>query len=171
MHGKGEVTEFPGWEERIQHRHKGCRTIYMSGWEPSPRHSLRPMLATLPKPLTPDSRVTWGPHTRDKALMNKFSALVPEWKPLQPKNSSFCILLCLLFHFISALLMAVKRAGRTRGQVGIKGTFEGGFRSGGTGDESLARRQETLVHGPALPLSAVSPQAVPSPLQAQVSAQ
>ena len=117
--GRGN-REFPGWEERIQHRHQGCGAIYMAGWEPSPRHSLRPMLATLPKPLTPDSRVTWGPHTRDKALTNKFSALAPEWKSLQPKKASLCILLCLLFHFIFALLMAVKRARRTRGQVGKK---------------------------------------------------
>lgn len=99
----------------------------MAGWDPSPRHSLQPVLATPPKPFSPDTRVTWGPIPRDKALINKFSAPVPEWKPLQPKKAFLCILLCLLSHFILALLMVGRRAGRTRGQVHKTGTFEGGF--------------------------------------------
>lgn len=73
------------------------------------------------------------PIPRDKALINKFSAPVPEWKPLQPKKASLCIPLCLLSHFISALLMVGRRAGRTRGQVHKTGTFEGGFEIRGEG--------------------------------------
>lgn len=63
------------WEERVQHTHQRCSPV--AAWDHSPTHRLRLVLATLPKPLTSDNRVTWGPHAQKRALMDEFSGSSP----------------------------------------------------------------------------------------------